>query len=183
MWSGGRQRFRKASMNRRRFLIAVLAVPAVRAHKFHFTSTLLDYSPSTKTYQLTVRLFADDIEAAIARLAGRRVAVDRQLESEPLVFSYLKDNLAMRGPDMKEIPLTWVGLEVKVSTVYAYLEAPAPESGLVDLAIRNTIFFDLLPGQVNAVILRDPVHGRPADLTFRAGDRFKVVIFPDPEEA
>lgn len=153
----------------------------LHAHKFHFTSTLLDYNPASKVYEITVRLFADDIEAVMSRMAGRRIEVDRSPDAERLCFEYLRERLRLRGPDTKPIPLRWVGLEVKVTTVYAYLESDAPDTGLRDLAIQNTIFFDHLPGQVNTVILKDPVHGRPRDLSFRAGDRFKVVIFPDAE--
>lgn len=176
---------------RRRSLLAMApglgvlaALPGARplaAHKFHFSSTLLDYNPSAKVYEITVRLFADDIEAVMSRMAGRQIEVDRSPDAERLCFAYLSERLRLRGPDTKPIALRWVGLEVKVTTVYAYLEADAPATGLRDLAVENTIFFDLLPGQVNTVILKDPVHGRPRDLSFRSGDRFKVVIFPDPQ--
>jgi hypothetical protein len=162
-------------------LASLLGLRPLRAHKFHFSSTLLDYNPSAKAYEITVRLFADDIEAVMSRMAGRQIEVDRSPDAERLCFAYLSERLRLRGPDTKPIALRWVGLEVKVTTVYAYLEADAPATGLRDLAVENTIFFDLLPGQVNTVILKDPVHGRPRDLSFRAGDRFKVVIFPDAE--
>lgn len=160
-------------------LASLTGVRPMHAHKFHFSSTLLDYNPSAKTYEITVRLFADDIEAVMTRMAGRQIEVDRSPDAERLCFQYLKERLRLRGPDTKPIALRWVGLEVKVTTVYAYLEADAPATGLRDLAVENTIFFELLPGQVNTVILKDPVHGRPRDLNFRAGDRLKVVIFPE----
>lgn len=163
-------------------LAATLGLRLLPAHKFHFTSTVFEYNPASKSYEITVRLFADDIEAVLSRVAGRSIEIDRAANAEKLAFQYLKETLRVRGPDLTEIPLRWVGLEVKVATVYAYLEATAPDSGLKDLAIANAIFFDLLPDQVNTVILKDPVHGRPRDLIFKSGDRFKVLIFPDPEE-
>ncbi|MDZ7638452.1 MAG: DUF6702 family protein [Bryobacterales bacterium] len=152
------------------------------AHKFHFTSTMLDYNPAAKLYEITVRLFADDIEAVLTRMAGKPIEIDRSPQAESLCFRYLGEKLRLRGPDLKAIPLRWVGMEVKVANVYAYLEATAPSTGLRDLAVENTIFFDLLPDQVNTVILKDPVHGRPRDLLFKGGDRFKVVIFPEEGE-
>lgn len=163
-------------------LAGELGLRLLPAHKFHFTSTVFEYNPASKCYEITVRLFADDIEAVLSRVAGRSIEIDRDADAEKLAFQYLKETFRVRGPDLTEIPLRWVGLEVKVATVYAYLEATAPDSGLKDLAIANTIFFDLLPDQVNTVILKDPVRGRPSDLIFRMGDRFKVIIFPDPDE-
>ncbi|MCU0227627.1 MAG: hypothetical protein MUF01_08295 [Bryobacterales bacterium] len=152
------------------------------AHKFYFSSTLVEFNPRAKSFEITVRLFADDLELVLRRRSGRTVEVDRAADAEALAFAYLREVLRLRGPDMAEIPLQWVGMETKVDTVYCYLEAPAPATGLRDLAMAFSLFTELQRGQVNLVSFRDPVHGRPRDLMFREGDRFKVVIFPQPEE-
>ncbi|MCW5963786.1 MAG: hypothetical protein KIT83_07100 [Bryobacterales bacterium] len=153
------------------------------AHKFYFSSTQVDYNPATASFEITIRLFADDLELVLARRADRKVEVDRTPDAEALTFAYLRDVLRLRGPDMREIPASWVGMETKVDTVYCYLEAPAPPSGLRNMALAFGLFTELQRGQVNLVSFRDPIHGRPRDLMFREGDRFKVVIFPEPEEA
>lgn len=157
-------------------------VPA-RGHKFHFSNTQVDYNPGAATLEITIRLFADDLEQVLARRAGRKVEVDRTPDAEALAFGYLREVLRLRGPDMQEIPLRWVGMEAKVDTVYCYVEAPAPPTGLRNLAMAFSLFFELQRGQVNLVSFRDPVHGRPRDMMFRAGDRFKVIIFPEENAA
>jgi len=153
-----------------------------RAHKFSFSNTQVDYNLATSSFEITVRLFADDLEFVLSRRAENKVEVDRNLRAGALAFSYLREVLRLRGPDMREINLQWVGMETKVDTVYCYLEAPAPETGLQDMAISFSLFFELQRGQVNLMSFRDPVHGRPRDLMFREGDRFKVVIFPEKEQ-
>ncbi len=152
------------------------------AHKFYFSSTQVDYNLATGSFEITIRLFADDLELVLGRRANRKVEVDRTAEAEALTFAYMQEVLRLRGPDMREIPLTWVGMETKVDTVYCYLEAPAPVTGLRNMAISFSLFAELQRGQVNMISFRDPRNGRPRDLLFREGDRFKVVIFPDPEE-
>lgn len=155
-------------------------VPPLAAHKFYFSATQVDYNPKSASFEITIRLFADDLEKVLGSRAGRRIEIDRSADAERLAFNYLREVLRLRGPDMREIPLEWVGLETKVDTVYCYLEAKAPPTGLRDMALSHSLFFELGRGQVNLVHFQDRVHGRPRDLMFRAGDRFKVVIFPEP---
>lgn len=162
---------------------AVMRGRLATAHKFHFSSTQVDFNPATASFEITIRLFADDLELVLARRAQRKVEIDRTPDAEALTFAYLRDVLRLRGPDMREIAVNWVGMEVKVDTVYCYLEAPAPATGLRNMALAFRLFTELQRGQVNLVSFRDPIHGRPRDLMFREGDRFKVVIFPEPEGA
>lgn len=166
----------------RRFFIAsalsLFASGEASAHKFFFSNTQLDYNPESGNFEITVRMFAEELEKVLGMHAGRRIEIDRSPDAEQLTSGYLRDVLKLRDANMRELPLTWVGLETKVDTVYCYLEAKAPATGLRDLALQHTMFFELRRGQVNMVSFRDPVNGRPRDLVFREGDRYKVVIFP-----
>jgi len=170
----------------RRFFIAsalsLFASGVAPAHKFFFSNTQLDYNPESGNFEITVRMFAEELEKVLGMRASRRIEIDRSPDAEQLSSAYLRDVLKLRDADMRELPLTWVGLETKVDTVYCYLEAKAPATGLRDLALQHTMFFELRRGQVNLVSFRDPVNGRPRDLVFREGDRYKVVIFPASDE-
>ena len=159
-------------------MVGVLAPGTSHAHKFHFSNTVVEFNPATASFEITLRLFADDLELVLRRQSGRMIEVDRSPDAEALTFAYLQEVLRLRSPDTTGVELVWVGLETKVDTVYCYLEAPAPPSGLLDFAISDRLFFELQRGQVNLVSFRDPVNGRPRDLQFRAGDGFKVVFFP-----
>jgi hypothetical protein len=162
-------------------LLIALVSSSLHAHKFYFSVTQVYNNPDSGNLEVTVRLFADDLEKVLAARTGRRIEVDRSPDAESLSFAYLQEVLRLRGPDMQLIPLNWVGLETKVDTVYCYLEAKAPPTGLRNLAIRQGLFFELRRGQVNMVHFQDRKNGRPRDLIFREGDSFKVVIFPEPE--
>lgn len=183
--TGGMRLSRRMAMRALPLAVAAgvcgLGSPA-SAHKFFFSNTLVEYNPQGKSFEITIRLFADDLEWVLRRRANRHVEVDRAPDAEALTFAYLREVFRLRGPDMAEIPLRWVGMESKVDTVYCYLEAAAPETGLRNMAMALGLFAELQRGQVNLVSFRDPVHGRPRDLMFREGDRFKVVIFPEAKD-
>lgn len=151
------------------------------AHKFYFSVTQVDNNPDTGNLEITIRLFADDLEKVLAARAGHRIEIDRSPDAESQTFGYLREVLRFRDPNLQLLPLSWVGLETKVDTVYCYLETKAPPTGLRDLAMWHTMFFELGRGQVNLVHFQDRKNGRPRDLIFREGDSFKVVIFPAPE--
>ena len=151
------------------------------AHKFYFSSTLVELNPETQSFEITVRLSADDLEMVLAERAKRKIEIDRSPDAEELTFAYIRDVLRLRAPNMQILALSWVGLETKVDTVYCYLEAAAPSTGLRDLGLSHALFFELQTGQTNIVSFRQQGSQRPHDLVFRAGDRFKVVIFPAEE--
>jgi hypothetical protein len=161
--------------------LVVLPKRKAAAHKFHFSTTLIELNHESRSFEITVRLFADDLEQVLGERAKRRIEIDRSPDAEMLTFDYVREVLRLRAPDMQEIPLAWVGLETKVDSVYCYLEANAPQSGFRDLAVSHAMFFELQRGQTNIVTFREAGAVKPHDLVFRPGDRFKVVIYPEPD--
>jgi hypothetical protein len=159
----------------------LLFTQALDAHKFNVSAALVEHNPREGLFEITIRVFADDLEGVLSERAGHRVVIDKDPKAEKFTFDYIQERFQLRDRHLKLLELEWVGLEVQVNTVYCYVQAKAPKSGLVDMAIRNRLFFDYQDEQVNTVITRDRAHGDPEDLIFQPGSGFKVVLFPkDP---
>jgi hypothetical protein len=162
---------------RRRTSIAVIVVlavwavampPIVSAHKFYLSLTVADHNVAEKSLEFTLRLFADDLEAAVAK---RGTALKHgQPGFDQAVFAYVQQTLVLKRADGSTMPLAWVGLENKVDVTWVYVEARGVES-TAGLTVRDALFQDLFSEQVNMLHVND-ARGRRA-LDFRSGDGFK----------
>lgn len=163
-------------MTRRRLRLAVALAAllaagggALSAHKFYMSLTVVDHNATDRALEVTLRLFADDLELAIAR---RGPALKHgQPGFDAAVLAYVREGLQIRRADGTPLTLAWVGLENKVDVTWVYVEATGVPS-TAGLTVRNAVFMELFPDQVNLVHAQD-ARGRRA-LDFRGGDGFKA---------
>ena len=151
---------------------ALLGCPALRpapaaAHKFYTSLAQVEYNAGEKTVEVTLRVFADDLERALTRRAGREVSLERTQDAGRLVLAYLRDTFEIRGRGGETKALKWVGMELRAGVAWLYVEAEMPE-GLAGARLRDHVLFELFRGQVNTVSVRYP--GAKADLVFARGD-------------
>lgn len=52
-------------------------------------------------------------------------------------------------------PVRWLGHEITPKGTWLYLEVMAPKAGWGAATVRNTLFFELEPTQINVLTLRD----------------------------
>jgi hypothetical protein len=147
--------------------------PSAAAHKFHASFTRIERNAETKSIEITVRVFADDLEAILSRREKRRIQADQIPDAEKVVGGYVRERLQVRDGDGAEISLSWVGMEVKVDSVWIYVEGKSP-GGLQASTVVNTLFFDLFDDQVNTVSVKDG--DRRGELIFRRGDKAKPAL-------
>ena len=152
---------------RRRFVALLVAlVLTASAHGVHASLTSITFVPESKSLEIVMVMSADDIETVLRRDTGKQVEVDRNAES--LVAAYLAKTVELRDAASVKLPLKWVGMEVSVQKITAYLEAKA--SGPDGLKIRNDLLFDLLKDQVNILsVKRAGGKGRASEHLFQAG--------------
>jgi hypothetical protein len=77
----------------------------------------------------------------------------------------------------RELPMKWVGMEIKTNMAYLYVETEAP--ALDGLEIKNELLLDLLPDQVNMLTLRRDGKGKPFDCLFQQGSGFVPIKLAD----
>ncbi|HEX7312588.1 MAG TPA: DUF6702 family protein [Pyrinomonadaceae bacterium] len=149
----------------------------VPAHKFYTSLAQVEYNAEEKSVEVTLRVFADDLELALKRRAGREVSLDRTKDADRLVLAYLRDTFEIRNRDGKAKALKWVGMELRAGVAWLYFEAEMPE-GLAGARLRDHVLFELFDEQVNTVSVRYP--GARGDLVFVQGDGEHAV--PAPRE-
>ena len=145
----------------------------VSAHKYHFSFTQIEYNAKEKAAEITLRVFADDLEAIISKRSGKPIKLDHK-EAAPLVAAYVRETLELKGRDGRSQKLTWIGMESKIDVALLYLEAKAP-AGLSGVQLRQRMFFDLFDDQINQVLVKAG-HNK-ASLDFKPGESFKTIAF------
>ncbi|MEZ5420057.1 MAG: DUF6702 family protein [Vicinamibacterales bacterium] len=138
------------------------------AHKFYMSLTVADHNVAGRSLEFTLRLFADDLETAVAK-AGRPLK-HGQPGFEDAVLAYVRQALVVKRADGSPVALSWVGLENKVDVTWVYVEGKDVAS-TTGLTVRDALFQDVFQEQVNMLHLND-ARGRRV-LDFRAGDGFK----------
>lgn len=149
--------------------VALGLAPALAAHTFYVSLTMVEHNAAARSLEVTMRLFADDLELAVARHAGKPLK-HGQAGFDKAVLAYVREALVLRRADGSPLGLAWVGLENRVDITWVYVEA-AGVAATEGLTMRNTLFTEVLPEQVNMMQVRDAKGRRAVD--FRAGDPFK----------
>ena len=150
-------------------LVTGLAPVAASAHKFYVSLTTVEHNAAEQSLEITMRLFADDLERVVARESGKPLT-HGQPGFDAAVFAVVQRALTVRQADGRPLTLTWVGLENKVDVTWVYVEGKDVAS-TAGLTVRDAIFQDVYQEQVNMLHLNDARGRRVID--FRAGDGFK----------
>ncbi len=139
----------------RRLLIGILiCLPLLSfAHPVHISVCDIHYNPDANTFQVSVRLFSDDLELSIRKSIENKV-LDIGFETEAsntdsLIQIYLQDNFQLY---IKDSLYTWsfVGKESEGVSVWCYLEMEVPEN-LNQFSIKNALLDKHFEDQKNIV--------------------------------
>ncbi|MGI8656042.1 MAG: DUF6702 family protein [Pyrinomonadaceae bacterium] len=147
--------------------------PTASAHTFHTSLMRLEYNAKEQNVEISVQVFAHDLETVLSKRAGKRIRLDKSPDAASLTLAYLQDTFAIKNRDGQTKTLAWVGMESEADAVMLYVETKMPE-GITGAQARDQIFFDLLEDQINLVNVR--YDGKRNDLVFKPGDGFKSLI-------
>ena len=139
------------------------------AHPLHTTLTEIALDSTDGTMRLTIRAFADDFSAVVARHAGKPRPSDYNvLEAD--IASYISATVSVEENGRKA-PLTWGGLRRTGDLMWVTVRVPSVRS-LRGVKIATTLLFEIFDDQVNIVQATSDGHRR--SMLFTAGDGRKL---------
>ena len=125
-------------------LLAAFALPAAAsAHPIHTTLTVVTFDARTRELVLSIRAFADDFSAAVARAAGRAAPRDSSLIARQ-AERYVRERVTVTGAELVSCGLQRLG-ESYVLCFRAAVADPASAT------MTNTLLTELHADQVNVV--------------------------------
>jgi len=157
-------------------LLLLAGAAGLLAHGFHCSLATVDYVTKSHSLQAILVVNAGDLETLLRQQTGRQIELDRTADANALVAAYVRKSVHVRGKG-RELPLQWVGMELRTNMAYLYVETEAPS--LDGLEIRNELLQDMLPDQVNMLTLRRDGKGKPFDALFQQGAGFIPVRLAD----
>lgn len=129
-------------------LLAGLARPATTvAHPIHTTLTVVTFDAKSRQLVLSIRAFADDFSAAVARAAGRAAPRDSSVVATE-VERYVRERVTLAGAELVACGIERRG-ESYVLCFRAAVEDPASAT------MQNTLLTELHSDQVNVVQVLD----------------------------
>jgi hypothetical protein len=137
----------------------------------HTAAVELELNQETRRVEVSLRLFLDDLEAALTARAGHVVRADRTSAREfaTLATAYLAESVVLIDQEGKPARLEWIGREIKDAANEAWLfvqfTAPAQLEGC----------------RLRVTLLRDQFNDQLTSVQLRAGGHRQTLLFPPGE--
>ena len=121
-------------------------------HKFYVSLTEVRYNTETERFEVSMRIFPDDLDRALLERSGIHSQLASELEhksADSLLMVYLLEDftLLVNG---EEIALNYIGKEPESDAIWCYMESSkvvAPET----ITVGNAILTEYFPNQINII--------------------------------
>ena len=121
-------------------------------HKFYVSLSEIRYNTETERFEVSMRIFPDDLDRALLERSGIHTQLATELEhhgADSLLMAYILEDFSIQV-DGKEIELDYLGKEPESDAIWCYLESSkvvAPET----ITVRNEILTEYFLDQINII--------------------------------
>ncbi len=141
------------------FMVIIFCTSASEVHKFYVSKTTIELNGRTGMYEITCKIFTDDLEKAIGTTGENPVRLGSEREAsdaDSRIENYLKQHLKI---SLNGIPVEprYVGKEAETDLTYCYLELYGT-TDFSTMEVVNSILFEHFTDQQNIVDL--VAHGK-----------------------
>ena len=138
--------------------LLLLLTPTVADHDFHVSRARIEYGAEQGEWQITMHLFIDDLELALAEKGSPKLYLGTKRESEQAdqyIQNYLRQYFQLFAGD-EPLEWQWLGKEVSEDLTAFWLYLYVPDAQLkTPLRVRNKILLDLYDDQQNMIQVAD----------------------------
>jgi hypothetical protein len=120
-------------------------------HPFHNSVTEMSYNQKDQSWEISIRLFQDDLEQSVSSATGKKYRmVPGDEASEKELDAYLRKHFRFHAGKQISTPYRWLGTEQQQDAIWIYLEIPTT-SDLAGSYLENSIFLEVFEDQTNLV--------------------------------
>lgn len=145
----------------------------VSLHDFHTSLTQIQFNPKEKGFEISIRLFTDDLEKALSRESGQKIQISAKPDTDPLIEKYIRKHFVLTDARKQRRPYTYIGHEAEGDADWVYLEMPT-DGSLKTAEMQQDVLMDLFEDQVNLVNLQ--VDGQRKTYVFRKSQPVQEVV-------
>lgn len=140
------------------FLALLICGASASAHPIHTSTAEADYNRATQKLEVSLRVFADDFEAALSDLAGKKISLEKtpRAELDAHARAYLIEHFTVKTRDGTLASQRLIGRELKdaANELWLYLEIDLP-AGADGTRIDYTVLRERFSNQLNSLRIRD----------------------------
>jgi hypothetical protein len=132
-----------------------------KSHPIYLSNTEIKYNNKTETYQISVKVFSDDLEKVFEKQYKDKIELGTDREHpkvDDYLYQYCKNNLILYA-DNNELSYTFIGHESgdksDMFAMYIYLETKKCRKSAL-LKVKNTILLSEISTQLNFISLHTP---------------------------
>ena len=136
------------------FIVFLIPLFAFTAHKYYVSSTKIEFKKESKTVQITMRIFIDDLQETINSTFSKdfELAVPNETgEIDHLIDKYISKKFEIIINDEQK-KYSYLGKEYYNDEVYLYLELENVEL-INSIEIKNNMLMELFSDQQNIIKL------------------------------
>jgi len=137
-------------LNKIFLLLFILPLLSFSAHKYYLSLTQVTFKPASKSLQVIINVFMDDIETALNkdyRIDLQLTTKNELIDNDVYFKKYLKEKLHFKVDNIAK-EFTYLGKEYDADLIYFYLEIENINQ-LKTLEITNNILTKHFPQQQN----------------------------------
>lgn len=121
-------------------------------HDFHVSLCQIEHNEESKTLEVSMRFFIDDLEKALTKDDSLKVVLDRKQDQKKinaLISDYIQSNFSVIVNGKLKSFLV-IGKELEQDIVWCYVEV-AEVTEIKSLWIKNTVLMELFENQSNII--------------------------------
>jgi hypothetical protein len=131
------------------FLLLLMVLPLLGlAHPFHSSVGECIYNAKEKTWEISIRLFQDDLEQGLSAFTGTRFVFQEGPQTDKVLDAYLRKHLGVQVNQQLTTPYRYLGWEAVKDVIWVYVEIPT-EQNLKGMFWENSLLADTFPDQTN----------------------------------
>jgi hypothetical protein len=120
-------------------------------HDFHTSITEMRYNAKEKSFEISLRVFTDDLEKALsANNQNKKFIVDNNDRNDAFIEAYVKKHFVVTNSKNQKPAINYIGKEKEGDATWIYLEMPVNE-GISGSKIQNNVLIDMFEDQTNIV--------------------------------
>lgn len=127
-------------------------------HEFHASVTKIEYNAKEQVFEISMRVFTDDLEKALSIASNTKVVLSEATglgtdKNDPLIQQYVQAHFRFLTPQKQVKPIKYIGHEVEADANWLYLEMPFAES-FQGGVLKQTVLMETFDDQVNMVNIK-----------------------------
>ena len=120
-------------------------------HAFHTSITEMRYNPKQKSFEISLRVFTDDLEKTLSiNNQNKKFVIEDTDKNDTFIEQYVRKHFAITTPKNQKLNYQYVGKEKEGDATWIYLEMPVNEA-IKGSKIQNSVLMDSFDDQTNII--------------------------------